>query len=915
MRRAAQLTLFLFCSSVAAAQEPSGNPAELTGIRVSDQSAAEVQIQLSTTHPVASPEVVGTYRDSLVLELPGTVYRALPRRVQVGRAGIKAVRVWMQSERPASTRVLVEIERTEQYTVTSDGTTVVLRVGPTLAPVGSAEIHDTAEIFGRRTPAPAARGGTSASLGAALTGIFHRSAGKPVVYKGPTLKDNSNVPPASPDAKSAADSASQATQTPAPSTAAQSTPDTAPSREEDPVNAAQVATSTPQGPPPELPTGEPSADKAVAVPETGARIEVTKNPPPTDVEPAAQSPSSAGNSAAPAPSVAHIDVALPAASASTDSLASASSVALPQPASEPTSVPVASSNSAVAGSIKAPPPMANPGVRTEFHVKFVEADSAYIDGGRSSGLVEGMKLLVKDARGEGSHSSDPNPAAELVVVGAAETSAVTEIHKLQREVVAGDAAFLSSETVEALVQQQAVSATRNYPAVITFSEGGDALDEEAHAFVPKPPLPSVNRAVGRIGFDYIRTTSTDASQLTSLSYGAVLRVDYTRIGGTYWDLRGYWRGNFTSNSAASQQTLQDLLNRTYHLALTYENPGSRWVLGAGRMYLPWAVSLQTIDGGYLGARLGHGTTFGIFGGSTPDPTSWNYNPDRHLGGSFFNATGGTFDGFHYSSTLGAGEEFQNVQYSTTTTAGTTTSSYQDNRPFAFLENSISYSRRFSVFEALQVDHPSGNPVVASPGTGLSSSFLTVRVEPVSRIELTANDTYFRDIPTFDPQLIGTGLLDRYLFQGWSGGVRIEPIKKIFVYTELGRSSRSGDASASLNQLYGMTIGELPKLKLRADAHYSKFSSSFGSGIYRAFSLSRSIGDRFHFEVLGGDQDFTSSLAGNQNARFVTTNVDTSLGASLFLQGGFTTYRGQLQNYNQMYVIIGYQFDSKWKRKK
>jgi hypothetical protein len=492
---------------------------------------------------------------------------------------------------------------------------------------------------------------------------------------------------------------------------------------------------------------------------------------------------------------------------------------------------------------------------------------------------------------------------------------VTEIHKLQREVVAGDAAFLSTESVEALVQQQAVSATRNYPAVITFSEGGDALDEEAHAFVPKPPLPSVNRAVGRIGFDYIRTTSTDASQLTSLSYGAVLRADYTRIGGTYWNLRGYWRGNFSSNSAASQQTLQDLLNRTYHLALTYENPDSRWVLGVGRMYLPWAVSLQTIDGGYVGARLGHGTTFGIFGGSTPDPTSWNYNPDRHLGGSYFNATGGTFDGFHYSSTLGAGEEFQNVQYSTTTTTGTTTSSYQDNRPFAFLENSISYSRRFSVFEALQVDRPSGNPVVASPGTGLSSSFLTVRVEPVSRVELTANDTYFRDIPTFDPQLIGTGLLDRYLFQGWSGGVRIEPIKKIFVYTELGRSSRTGDASASLNQLYGITLGELPKLKLRADAHYSKFSSSFGSGIYRAFSLSRSIGDRFHFEVLGGNQDFASSLVGNQNARFVTTNIDTSLGASLFLQGGFTTYRGQLQNYNQMYVIIGYQFDSKWKRKK
>jgi hypothetical protein len=421
--------------------------------------------------------------------------------------------------------------------------------------------------------------------------------------------------------------------------------------------------------------------------------------------------------------------------------------------------------------------------------------------------------------------------------------------------------------------------------------------------------------VGRIGFDYTGTKSTDASQINSSSFGAIVRVDFTRMGGTYWDLRGYWRGRFISSSAAPQQTLQDLLNRTYHLALTYDNPNSRWVFGVGRIYLPWAVSLETIDGGYFGVRPGHGTTLGIFGGSTPDPTSWNYNPDRHLGGAFFNAEGGSFDSFHYSSTVGLGEDFENVQYSTTTSTGTNTLNYPDNRPFAFVENSFSRKRRVSLFQALQVDRPSSNPAVPSPGAGISRSFTTLRIEPISRVELTANHTYFRDVPTFDPQLIGTGLLDKYLFQGLSGGVRIEPIKKIFLYADLGRSSRTGDAQSSLNQLYGITFGELPKLKMRADVHYSKFTSSFGAGTYRAFSLSRSIGDRLHFEAIGGDQVFTSSLAGNQNTKFFTTNIDTSLGATFFMQGGFTMYRGQLQNYDQTYVTLGYRFDSKWKKRK
>jgi hypothetical protein len=357
-----------------------------------------------------------------------------------------------------------------------------------------------------------------------------------------------------------------------------------------------------------------------------------------------------------------------------------------------------------------------------------------------------------------------------------------------------------------------------------------------------------------------------------------------------------------------------LINRTYHLNLTYDNPNSRWLIGAGRLYLPWASSLETLDGGYFAAHTGHGTTMGLFGGSTPDPTSWNYNPNRHIGGAFFNAEGGSYNQLHYSSTTGFGKSFETVQYSTTTPTGTTLSSYQNNRPFAFLENSISYQRTFSIFHALQADQPGGNPAVPTPPAGISRSFLTMRLQPVSRVEFSLNHTYFRDIPTFDPQLVGTGLLDKYLFQGFSGGVRVEVIKNIALYTDLGRSSRSGDAKTSLNQMYGITFMNVPKLHLHADAHYSRFASSFGSGTYRAFSLSRSLREDFHFELLAGDQAFTSSLAGNQSAKFLTTNVDTSLGSVFFLQGGVTFYRGQMQNYNQWHVTLGYRFDNRWRRK-
>lgn len=907
MKRARQLAIVLLLVPLAAAQNPPNGPAEVTDVKVSAEQETEVRIELGVTAIVPSAEAVATYRDSLVLDLPGAVYRRLPQRIEVNHAGIRAVRLWMQSENPPLTRVVVEIDRAEQYLLSLDANAVVLRVGPLLKGASS-DTPNTSDVFGSRRPAPAARGSASTSVAGALSGIFRRSPSKPTIFKGPKFEKTDQ--PAS-----ANDGATQVAKSEPVPNSSESTPSTVPASSSDTAAVAvspsapastQAASLANPGPASPFPTSTTQAE--AATPKSAAAVSL--NPPESAI------PASASIEVSSAPTPSKTTSAEPSPTPTStakpkETTSDTNSAAALEPTAEnaggrPNSVP----------DMRALVAIANPGMRTEFHVKFVEQESAYLDGGRSSGLTEGLKLVVKGPIPDAGAkvSATDAPVAELVVVAVAETSAVTEIRRPKRDVVPGDVAYLSAEGIQALVQQDALGATRKYPAVITFSEGGDALDEEAHAFVPRPPLPSVNRATGRVGIDYTETRSNDASQSTSSSIGAVLRVDFTRIGGTYWNLRGYWRGRLTSSSAASQQTLQDLINRTYHLHLTYENPQSRWVLGVGRMYLPWATSLETLDGGYFGGRLGHGTTLGVFGGSTPDPTSWNYNPTRHLGGAFFNAEGGSYDAFHYSSTSGFGEDFENVQYSTTTPTGTTTGSYNSKRPFGFVENSISHKRDFSIFQALQVDRPSGNPSTPSPGTGISRSFVTVRLQPISRLEFSANHAYFRDIPTFDPQLIGTGLLDKYLFQGFSGGVRVEVVKKISIYTDLGRSSRTGDAHTALNQMYGVTFAKLPKIGFRADAHYSRFTSSFGAGTYRAFSLSRSLGDRFHFEALGGDQAFTSSLAGNQSAKFFTTNMDTSIGALLFLQGGFTMYRGQLQNYNQSYVTLGYRFDNKWKRK-
>ncbi len=544
----------------------------------------------------------------------------------------------------------------------------------------------------------------------------------------------------------------------------------------------------------------------------------------------------------------------------------------------------------------------DPSLRTVFKVKYVVEGVAYLDGGRSSGLAEGMKLEIKDSdlpvqQGVAADPKDPRVVAELDVTAIAETSAATDVHGAKRPVKPGDLAYLSLDDAQALVQQRTLSATRQYPVVVAFSEG-DPLDDEVREVVPRPPSPAVNRTAGRIGFDYLGTVSHGTAGMTSSNVGLVLQADITRINGTYWNLSGYWRGRVTSQSSSTQPTLQDLINRTYHLGMFYDNPNSAWVAGFGRLYLPWAPSLDTIDGGYFGRRLSRGTTAGIFAGSTPDPTSWNYNPNQKIAGAFINFEGGSYDAVHYTSTSGL---------------GLSTLKWQINRPFVFFENSVSYKRTVSIYDSLQADSPRGNSVAPAPGPGLSRNFFTLRWQAHPRIELDFNHTYFRDIPTFDPTLIGiVGALDMYLFQGFSAGARVEPVKQIFVYADLGRSNRTGDAKNSLNQLYGLTFNHLPWLGLRADLHYSRFNSSFADGSYRSFSLSKNLHDNVHLELLLGDQNFISTLTTNNRTRFATMNFETPLGAHYFLQGGYTINRGQSLNYDQWMFTMGYRFDSRRK---
>ena len=542
------------------------------------------------------------------------------------------------------------------------------------------------------------------------------------------------------------------------------------------------------------------------------------------------------------------------------------------------------------------PPVDSPAtVRRGFRIKFVSGITVYIDGGSNSGLRVGMNLDLWSASAV-SKASDEAPIGAARIVGIATTSAILQVGSSSGDLQVGDWAELLPRDADT-ARKNVLTALANtlHPASRPVNDNSDSLASRvARSFRPAPDDQTGTRTAGRIGFDYSGIFSSGSTPGTSTELGMMFQSDIRHIMGTHWNLEGYWRDRITRHSQFFEPTIQDSLNKTYTMQLYYDNPNASWVAGVGRLYLPWAVSLDTVDGGYFGRKFAAGNTTGVFAGSTPDLSSWHYRPNQRIAGVFSNFEGGDYDRIHYSSTSGV---------------GVTSIKWKLDRPFAFFENELSYKGKLSAFHSLIYDSPQGTSTNGiRPGAGVSHSYLTLHYQPYSRVSFDLYHNFFRDVPTATTTIAGTGLVDKLLFQGISAGTHIKPTRYFTLYTTFGASEKTGDTHRSLNEMFGATWNEIARTGLRADFHYTKFDSNFGSGRYEVLSLSRQMTNRMFWNVQLGKQNVKSSYTLDSFSNFVDDSLDINLGRHSYLQSGYTYVEGETMNYKQWYLSWGFRLD-------
>jgi hypothetical protein len=128
-----------------------------------------------------------------------------------------------------------------------------------------------------------------------------------------------------------------------------------------------------------------------------------------------------------------------------------------------------------------------------------------------------------------------------------------------------------------------------------------------------------------------------------------------------------------------------------------------------------------------------------------------------------------------------------------------------------------------------------------------------------------------------------------------------------VYSSFGRTRVQTDTKTSWNQMYGVTFDRLWRTGMRADLQFSKFDSSFGKGQFETASLVRNFGEKLRMTLQVGNQHLHSSFSRQSQARFLNYNLDWFFGTHYFIGGATSIYRGNTQNYDQIFFNLGYRF--------
>jgi len=498
-------------------------------------------------------------------------------------------------------------------------------------------------------------------------------------------------------------------------------------------------------------------------------------------------------------------------------------------------------------------------------INYISADAVYVNVGSRAGLAVGAKVRV---------IREGKEVATLEVVYVSSNSASCRVLTQTAAPVVGDA--------------------------ILFDAAG-ATGKAAAATPPVEkaarPLPERRAGPGRVrGSVSIQNQyQRDLGETSFSSYqpGLNLRLAVHDVfGGGVLRIRHRTRFYRRSHPLGIESNTDEWAHLLTEFGVYFPVGDERDAIGFGRVLNPYIRGLGYMDGAYASTRLGPHVTVGAAGGLDPDLQDSSVRTNHSKYGVFVAYERGSFATRRIASTLA---------YSGSTAEGTI------NRDFAYIQNTLSFARRVSIYQSTEVDLNRGwRRDATGKSVSFSNTYVNANAQVTRWLGLDANYDARRNIRDFRTHDSPDSLFDDALSTGYGAGLTLSFPGNVRLRTNAGLRRRENEDGSTRYASASLNAARLPLRGHSASAAISISDAPYITG-YRPVFTYRFPVTRHTRLSLGAGSYIYDQEVGRTHSNFGEVGVHQTLGNRYYLSGNLRRLGGDTLDSVLLYTEVGVSF--------
>ena len=381
------------------------------------------------------------------------------------------------------------------------------------------------------------------------------------------------------------------------------------------------------------------------------------------------------------------------------------------------------------------------GQQQQAEIKYISKEAVYIDAGKNQGLAVGDTLRLYRAN---------KLIAFILVKSAASSSAACTVLRAAEKPQIGDVVKLPSKAVTA----------RPAPTPGQRQKAREAQRRTQTA------SSNTNRIRGYLSAQSYWQQDGSGTTFSSVQPSLSGRLKIQNIAGSGIEFRMRQRSRLYERTASQlyPDGESEWQHRIFEMSLVYSASDVPWEFGAGRVYSPHIRGIGLIDGVHIARQIDQNVRIGFAAGKDPDPQTAAFDANRSKFGAFVAFESGSYDRQKLATT---------IAYAGSHDGG------MINREFIYLQNNYWRSRRFSIYQSIEIDlNRDWRKQAAGKSVTFSNFYLTAHMTINNSVSANLSVDARKNPYTLSTINTPDSLFDDATRKGVSGGVSVTPAQNM-----------------------------------------------------------------------------------------------------------------------------------------